>query len=779
MKIGKLNKIVNLSGTIANQAITLEEVIAKTMEISVQSLGKNPNLLVDQVQGYTSEEIKGLSEQLISQIKSVSRYNQISDQRIYIGSSNGSNGFKAEQAEALRQRNRTRIEESDKVLKDLNSKLREQLKDIDYYIDYDEDDVNQVAIMNFLFSKDHIPGKVSFEQILRIRSLISRISSIEGQGRLNRYKKKTNEKQVVLDNEYSEEIDLTYKYLFSKLETLTGLSPFFVEVVVRQESFGAFGFEDDFFFSLKKSIREYKILGLKGIKGLGIRIGPSNKAKTIKTFDLYADLIAIETEIKDNEVTIKPTNINEKIGLMPLEEETRNLQATVDHLKNIVKAIDEKKKINEDTLVGKEPIKISGPKGKSKNLSLDEIGDCFDCFKGKWDLTGDLGKDFKFNIGLENDISSLLDRIDFNIGEIKTASNLPYSVQQNYCSLMRMGSLCPIEIATIIASLTAMIIFTWQELMNVRFDFFADLAINLVLNPILNGLKLGINFSFSPMGDYADCVLATIDKLMNIDKTSGQYGVPADSIFVALFGSSSNPETQQKSITDQLLEQSKITDENKEKARAGLLEGLNPSSTDKYTALASNPLMELGIIDAMELPKAIVSDAIGKLNGISNTINLFIQNIENMLGSIMASRIDTAKKVLGFTALIPLLSGLWELANKGIEPCIPMPLSDGSDPGERRKTLESPFNIAELAQMAQIENIKYDDKITSLDPITSANPGLTNGTQAAAGAYLYNPITDTRFNLTNCDKAKSSIISKGESLEFWKRIALGADIDNV
>ena len=140
----------------------------------------------------------------------------------------------------------------------------------------------------------------------------------------------------------------------------------------------------------------------------------------------------------------------------------------------------------------KEPIKISGPKGKSKNLSLDEIGDCFDCFKGKWDLTGDLGKDFKFNIGLENDISSLLDRIDFNIGEIKTASNLPYSVQQNYCSLMRMGSLCPIEIATIIASLTAMIIFTWQELMNVRFDFFADLAINLILNPILNGLKLGI-----------------------------------------------------------------------------------------------------------------------------------------------------------------------------------------------------------------------------------------------------------------------------------------------
>ena len=67
-----------------------------------------------------------------------------------------------------------------------------------------------------------------------------------------------------------------------------------------------------------------------------------------------------------------------------------------------------------------------------------------------------------------------------------------------------------------------------------------------------------------------------------------------------------------------------------------------------------------------------------------------------------------------------------------------------------------------------INNINYDELITPTGP-----------NQEPSTAFVYNPVTDRRFNLTNCDKGKSSIISKGENLEFWKRIALGADVDNV
>lgn len=772
MKVGKLNVISSAVGVSSNQAISLEEVITKTIEIS---LSKNPNLLIEQVQQYTPEAIKELSSQLISQINSVSSYNQISDERIYIGSNEN---FEVEKAEALRQNNRNRIKMLDKDLQDVKNKLDDQLKDIEYYLDYDEEDSGQVAIMNYLFGVNHTSGKVSFEQILEIRRIINRINSIEGEIRLNRYRKKVKEPLKDLDTEFQSEIDLTYNYLPSKISTLTGLPAELVETVIRNESLAIFGLGDDFLFFLKKNIREYKILGLKNIKDLGIKIKVPNKAKTIKTFDLYADLVNIENEIKDNEGTLKQSNISEKIGLIPLEEETRKLQGALGQAKLIADAQDEKRKQNEEVLDGKKTVKVSGPKDKYQEFTLSGIDSCFDCFKGKWDIQGKFAKDFKFNIGLEKDLSDLLDTIDFNLGEIKSATNLPYIIQQNYCSLMRIGSLCPVELSVIIGSLTSMIIFTWQELMNTRIDFLSDLAINLILKPILNGLKIGINFSFNPLTDYSDCVMSSIEKLMDIDYTGEQYGFKSSVLFNALF-IKPNPGFDTGSNLGQVAERVRrtLSQGDISEATLGLVSASSPDNSDKYHNIVTNPLFEFGVIDVLELPKAIVSDAVGKMNNISETINLFIKNIDNMIKSSAQGRIETSKRVLGLTALIPLLSGLWELSTKGIEPCIPMPLSDGNDPGVTKKTLESPFTTKELEKMVQLNNIKYDEiplsEAEKSIRINSRNPGLESK------AYIYNPITDTRFNLTNCDKAKSSIISKGESLEFWKRIALGANLDNV
>jgi hypothetical protein len=81
--------------------------------------------------------------------------------------------------------------------------------------------------------------------------------------------------------------------------------------------------------------------------------------------------------------------------------------------------------------------------------------------------------------------------------------------------------------------------------------------------------------------------------------------------------------------------------------------------------------------------------------------------------------------------------------------------------------------MLELVNMTNLPNIYFEDMPDVDDFGGSGAKGL--GPQA----YIYNPLTDKRFNLVNCDRAKSSIISKGESLEFWKRVALGANVDDV
>jgi hypothetical protein len=112
-----------------------------------------------------------------------------------------------------------------------------------------------------------------------------------------------------------------------------------------------------------------------------------------------------------------------------------------------------------------------------------------------------------------------------------------------------------------------------------------------------------------------------------------------------------------------------------------------------------------------------------------------------------------------------MLMGLLELARKGIEPCIKMPVYDKETGEQIGTTLETPFTPEELSNL-----IDGPPTIIINEP---------SGSELDNGSTLYNPITERKFNLVNCDKAKSSIISKGESLDFWKSVTLGIGVDNV
>jgi hypothetical protein len=151
-------------------------------------------------------------------------------------------------------------------------------------------------------------------------------------------------------------------------------------------------------------------------------------------------------------------------------------------------------------------------------------------------------------------------------------------------------------------------------------------------------------------------------------------------------------------------------------------------------------------------------------------INETIDAVQRYLGSGTNSRLELIQKISALGTILTLAYGLFEaFSGNGLEPCIKMKLPDGTE------VVGSPWSAKELGGMIDPDNIQFYDEV-------DYPPGLAPGTGFDAitnPTFVYNPLTDRRFNLTNCDKARSTIISKGESVEFWKRIALGANIDNV
>jgi hypothetical protein len=142
----------------------------------------------------------------------------------------------------------------------------------------------------------------------------------------------------------------------------------------------------------------------------------------------------------------------------------------------------------------------------------------------------------------------------------------------------------------------------------------------------------------------------------------------------------------------------------------------------------------------------------------------------------MVSKVELGSKLMAISSLISLVGALVELGSKGIQPCIPLPIYD-KDGNQIGSVLETPFTPNELQDLidnTEFNNPKYSDVVNNQIGLNSLGTAETRDP-----GVLYNPLTDRRFNLTACNKAKSSIISKGDSLEFWKRIALGVSIDNV
>lgn len=144
--------------------------------------------------------------------------------------------------------------------------------------------------------------------------------------------------------------------------------------------------------------------------------------------------------------------------------------------------------------------------GRPARFTLSEIWEnCFDCFAGVWN--GDV--DFKFSIDIELRLKALLDVIQDLLDAIAYSIDLPGIILSNTCSLMRIGALCPIEIAFLISSLVALVRFTLSEVI-LNFEGFVGQLIAAVLKPMLNALELSSNLAVAPFHGYVGCVQRTI-----------------------------------------------------------------------------------------------------------------------------------------------------------------------------------------------------------------------------------------------------------------------------
>lgn len=766
MKIGKLSKERNLESLTTRQGLSLEEVLAKTIEA-------NPELILNENSQIDPIRLEALVNSIREELLREAVYNQIADQRIY---TNKGRLYDPEQVAALKQSNRQSLAELKKEITNLKPKLEKELEKIKYYVEYDQNSTSNVVVATYLFP-EHTKGRLNYSEIRKLKELNTRFGSIQSDKQLNIANKKLDKKTIDLDEKYKKEIDMSVYY----------------EVFVK-------GAEDPFDFSaaaLRSTL-------MNPTSRLVWEAMPEKAVKLSQLgFSLLKDAASLKAEILENEKDINESNMDPNIAMIPLELEVKGVEASVDALQATLDAVDTQGSYIDSLLGGKEPVRTLKVRNKDKKYQVVELEGCFECFENAWKFL----PDFKVSLDIEWDADKAIADLKASWEAIKAALDLPYLLQQNFCALVRFGNLCPIELAFIISSIVALIKSTWSQLFSLSWGFLAEVLFGGILKPLLDSLKIGLNFTYGPLENYKLCVINSLIEIQDIDRT-GAWGFKSEDLYAWINGQSNDAidavsfdkknrifngvigsggdavgdTSGQDSIfgpivstNGEVIGTAKIVksavDYGVKKANDLKIENeTGQAFKTGFMDILANPFLSSGQLDVLEAVKAIINEFADLATGDLAWINEAIDAVQRYFNSGATSRIELIQKISALGTVLTLAYGLFEaFSGNGLEPCIKMKMPDGTE------VIGSPWSAKELAGMIDPDNIQFYDEVDS-------PPGLTPGAGFDAitnPTFVYNPLTDRRFNLTNCDKARSTIISKGESVEFWKRIALGANIDNV
>jgi hypothetical protein len=669
---------------------------------------------------YTGPEAEQLINSILKKANIASQYNNLTDSKILLDTP--SVPATKEEVIALKQSNRATVKKLLEEMRQYEARIQSKVEDSNYYVKYDEDNLDFISLTRFLFP-NHTTGRLSYKEVEEVKRRRQRVSRIQVQKQINKNNRKLNQPTVEIDKEFEDVIDDAVRYeenLFQKM---------------------------NFNVSVPVNVAATKTEDWRNSKNKGISLFHFN-------FSYPRTIIELDGDLSENEKELNEDDITENTGLVPALRETQNMKAKMEFLESTFAKVDNENNFIDTIFANKEPLRVKGRKQKIELVSWEYIENCYQCF---FDIKNAFGLSFDFNISgkFEFDYCNILKRLADDWEMLKAALDLPYLLQQNLCSLARLGLLCPIELLYIIASITGVIIYTWREIFSDQFGlgFLQDLVVTGILDPIIGSLEYGLRVGLLPSIGYVGCVSKSLVSLQDVTNISGGAFKRIEDVYNDVINGGNEvlgyPKTE---VLDWL-----------SKAQNSL-DTISPLINPSVTKLFQNDL------DIIELVKAVVSTHGNQNSDLYKKVAGAKEALEGWMSNHRKSRIELIAKIMALGTLLTIVWGLFSIWNKGFDVCAKVPMPDG--------TIEtvSPFSYGELKNMLQLEDLQVYRQAVS-----DTKSELVNSDQFIEDrdAFLYNPITDRRFSLVNCDKARSSLVSKGVDLEIFKKILLGAEIVNV
>ena len=416
-----------------------------------------------------------------------------------------------------------------------------------------------------------------------------------------------------------------------------------------------------------------------------------------------------------------------------------------------------------DSVFGASSIDIESG-GRPEHFDVTKIWEnCFDCFAGAWN--GDI--DFKFNLGIEIRLKGLLDVVDDLLKSLKMAVDLPAIITSNMCSLMKLGMLCPIEIAFLIASLVALLRFCWTEVIKGIGGFLAQLAAAIIM-PLFGALEAIGDVAIGPFNVYTGCVMKTILSTEQVEWT-GAWTLKQ--IGEVITGSATTP-TQGDNMQIAWPVRAMWTGL-KDPALQDQI--LNPRPSQISAQAVAVPILSLlkhpdliGLLDPIEYIKSALEETSSKLGDTYRWIKNALAGLKLWVQGNLVNRTLVTAKIIAISTLLGVLIAISRILFTDVDAtiCQKEKQEDGTikvvpkvDPVEFARKLNLPSFL--VVQDTEGTPLPDSDSIDG-ETVPSGNPANPNDPSSPGRAVIVNTATNSMFALISCDKSKSRNVSRTE-----------------
>jgi hypothetical protein len=427
--------------------------------------------------------------------------------------------------------------------------------------------------------------------------------------------------------------------------------------------------------------------------------------------------------------------------------------------------------------------------GRPESFSVAEIWEnCWDCFAGFWN--GET--DFALNLDIELRLDELINVLNDILKALAYSFDIPAIVLKNLCALFRLGFLCPIEIAFIIASLVAMIRFMISEVI-LDFKGFLFALLSAILLPLMNILDLGVNLAINPFNYQLGCVMTNLLSAQQVGWTGAFTRRQINEVFQGINGDDSEiiPQGSRLDLVNRLnniqspgfLRKLIIRDpseelprprrprldsfrQNRERPRrprdpdrlenrvvdesiTGLentIRNIVNGTTGQIDVLdwiKETTLMD--ITDPLELIKSLLLESNSKLGNIARTIKAGLEGLKAWLIEHSIARIELIARITVTSTIIGVLISLFKALMGNQDMC-----RSSIDPETGREVIEVSMGPAEFYRTLDLP--PYLQIQETNIPTVSIDGESAGDNRSQSNFIIRNSITENIYTVVSCQK---------------------------